>query len=588
MAMKQLSGIDASFLYMETPETPMHVAGLTLYDLPAGFKGSFHEYFKRFFAGRVHLIPDFGKKLAKTAFALDHPGWVDAGEVDLDWHVQPMRLDAPGGMKELEDLIGELHSEPLDRTRPLWRFTVIEGLASGQVAVYSKVHHAAMDGGAGMAIRNALYDLTPVPRDVPPPEPKAPRREPTPAERAVLGLHDMATSFMRQQLKVMEALPRAAGQAADLLAPVLARGLSAPQFPAPKTPFNVTIGNQRSYAARTVPLSVAKAIGAATGTEINNIVMAICAGALRSYLKAMRKLPDAALVAFAPISMRAVGNTDLNNQVFGMYCPLATDHADPVKRLTKIHADARLSKTMAGGLKEFAPSDYTVLGAPMLLPGLMQLYGGARLAEIAPNVANVVISNTAGPPVPLYCAGARVTALYPVSIPVHGAGLNFTVQSYCDSLDFGVTADRASTPDAERIGDLIVASFEELRDAVLGAPTKAEPKAPAAPPMKAAPGPRSRTRAAKPRRAARSAAKSASTAGLAPTAKKSAAKKSAAKKPTAKKSAANPQKPAAPAKQESAPSPASKSPAKRRAPAAKRPAAPRRARRPTPKPTGES
>ena len=490
MAYKQLSGVDASFLYLETPETPMHVAGLTLYELPEGFKGSFHDHFKKFFAGRVHLIPIFQKKLAKTVFEIDHPGWVDA-EPDLDYHIQPAKVPAPGTFKQLEDLIGDLHSERLDRTKPLWQFVVIEGLEDGRVALYSKVHHAAIDGGAGMVITQALYDLGPVPRQVPPPEPKEASRKPSTPERAILGLHDMATNLVRQQLKFMEALPKAAGQMADLIAPAISGGLSLPQILAPKTPFNGSIGAARSYSARSVSLSTAKAICKATGVKINDVVMATCSGALRAYLDGKHQLPDAALIAFVPISMREAGNTDLNNQVFGMNTPLATNYGDPVKRLTKIHAESRSTKTMAGSVKDLSPSDYTVLGAPMLLPGLMQLVGQSRIADIAPNPVNVVISNNAGPPFPLYCAGAKVSALYPVSIPTHGVGVNFTVQSYMGNLDFGVTCDRASVPDVDLLGDLLVSAFDELARAVLpDAPPAPEPEPKAAPAKKPAAAPK--------------------------------------------------------------------------------------------------
>lgn len=494
MAYKQLSGMDASFLYMETPETPMHVAGLTLYELPEGFKGSFHKHFKDFFAGRVHLIPIFNKKLAKTVFQMDHPGWVDA-DVDLDYHIQSATVPAPGTFKQLEELIGDLHSTTLDRSKPLWQFHVIEGIEDGRVALYSKVHHAAVDGGAGMVITQALYDLTPEPRKVKPAEPRVESRKPSVPERAVLGLHDMATNMVRQQLKFMEALPKAASQVADLVAPAIKGGLSLPQMLAPKTSFNGTIGGERSYSARSVSLPTAKAICKATGVKINDVVMATCSGALRAYLDGRHELPDSALIAFVPISMREAGNTDLNNQVFGMNTPLATNYGDPVKRLTKIHAESRSTKTMAGSVKDLSPGDFTVLGAPMLLPGLMQLLGQTKLADIAPNPVNVVISNNAGPPVPLYCAGAKVSALYPVSIPVHGVGVNFTVQSYMEHLDFGVTADRASLPNADIMGDLLVEAFDELAKAVLGAdapktvnPIKAQEVKPA-PASKPAPKP---------------------------------------------------------------------------------------------------
>lgn len=475
--MKQLGGVDATFLYMETPETPMHVAGLTLYTLPDGFQGSFHAHFRDFFAGRVHLVPIFGKKLARTVLELDHPLWVDAGEVDLDYHIQAARLPAPGTWAQLEDMVGELHSIPLDRTRPLWQFTVIEGLEDGRAALYSKVHHAAVDGGAGMVITKALYDVTPQPREVEPPRPKKAARKPSVEERAILGLNDLAQNVIRQQLAMMQAVPRALASLTDMLTPPpggggttgSAGGAPLPEIPevlAPKTPFNVTITGRRAYAARSLSLSDAKLVGKATGAKINEIVMAICAGALRSYLKQRKALPKKPLVAFVPISLREAGNADINNQVFGMNVKIATHLADPLDRLKAIQKFSGESKTLAGGVKDMAPKDFTLLGAPFLLPGLMQAYGRLGLADIVPQAVNLTISNTPGPPVPLYCAGARVEALYPVSIPVHGIALNITVQSYRDRLDFGITADRRAVPDVADMADLLEPALDELLGAV--------------------------------------------------------------------------------------------------------------------------
>ncbi len=463
--MKQLSGIDASFLYMETDQTPMHVAGLTLYDLPKGFRGSFHKHFTRFFKGRVHLIPIFGMKLARAVFEMDHPGWVDAGELDFDYHIQSAKLPKPGNRKQLEEMVAELHAVTLDRSRPLWQFTVIEGLEGRQAALYSKVHHAAVDGGAGMVITKALYDVTEEPREVEPPQPKAPERKPTDLERAILTINDVAANFARQQLTLMENLPKALGQMAEMVAPVLTGKVGLPQMLAPRTPFNVTVEARRSYGARSISLKEVKALGKATGTKLNDVVMAITSGALRKYLLDRQALPDAALVAFVPISMREMGNSDINNQVFGMNVPLATNYGDPLKRLSKIAQESGASKTVAGGVKDAAPKDFTLIGAPTLLPGLMQLYGSSKLADVIPQVVNLTISNTAGPPFPLYCAGAQVTALYPVSIATHGVALNVTVQSYMDHLDFGITADHKAMPDADHFADLIVASFDELKAA---------------------------------------------------------------------------------------------------------------------------
>lgn len=468
--MKQLTGIDASFLYMETPEMPMHVAGLHIYEPPAELFGSFFDHFRDFFLSRMHLAPVFEKKLARTVLELDHPGWVDAGEMDLDYHLKRATLPSPGSFAQLEQMVGELHAVPLDRSRPLWQITVIDGLDDGNVAVYSKMHHAAIDGGAGMAIAAALFDMSPVPRKVKPPEPKKPTRKPTIEERAILGINDAVQNVLRQQLKAMEAIPRMLGTVTDMLLPKKGEGAGGlpgiPDVLAPKTPFNVTITSQRSFAARELSLTDAKFVAKATGTKINDVVMAICAGALRPYLAERKALPKRPLVAFVPISLRAPGDAEASNQVFGMMCPIATEIADPLERLEAIRRTAGDSKTLAGTVKDVSPKDYTLLGAPILLPGLAQLYGRIGLADIMPSTTNLTISNVAGPPFPLYCAGARILALYPVSIPVHGIALNITVQSYLDKLDFGITADKRAVPDAAKLADLLVTALAELKAAV--------------------------------------------------------------------------------------------------------------------------
>lgn len=468
--MKQLGGIDATFLYMETPETPMHVAGLTLFEPPATLSGSFHAHFLEFLKGRLHLAPIFQKRLARTVFELDHPGWVDAGEIDWDYHVRRHDLPAPGTFRQLEEFVGEAHAARLDRARPLWQFTVVEGLEDGNVAIYSKVHHAAVDGGAGMAIAAALYDLGPVPRTVKPPPPRsASRRKPTIEERAALGVHDLVASMARQHLKAMEAVPRALNQALGLLAPKPGSETALPDLAdlmAPKTPFNATIGAARAYAARAVSLADARIVARATGAKINDVVMAVCAGALRPYLRKRKALPRKPLVAFVPISLREPGNADASNQVFGMNCAIATQIADPLERLMAIRKASGGSKALAGGVKDVAPKDFSLLGAPVLLPGLAQLFGATGLADLLPSAVNLTISNVPGPPVPLYCAGARILALWPVSIPVHGIALNITVQSYQDQLDFGLTACRKAVPDIAELADLLAPALAELKAAV--------------------------------------------------------------------------------------------------------------------------
>ena len=265
---------------------------------------------------------------------------------------------------------------------------------------------------------------------------------------------------------MLESVPKMMSQMTDLLAPLLSGKTGLPQLLAPRTPFNVTVQAKRAYAARSISLPDVKAICKARGAKVNDVVMAITSGAVRKYLMQKQQLPDAALVAFVPISMREMGNTDINNQVFGMNVPLATNYGDPLKRLKKIQQESGSSKMMASGAKDVAPSDFTIIGAPTLLPGLMQLYGTSKLADVLPSAVNMCISNNMGPPFPLFCAGAKVTALYPVSIATHGCALNVTVQSYLDHLDFGITADYKAVPDVDDLADLLVASFEELKTAV--------------------------------------------------------------------------------------------------------------------------
>lgn len=482
--MKQLGGLDATFLYMETPQTPMHVAALTLFELPKDFRGTFLDHFRNFFASRIHLVPIFEKRLARTVFELDHPGWVDVDEVDLEHHIQGITLPAPGDFSQMEQIVAGLHSQPLDRTKPLWQFTVIDGLADGRVALYSKVHHAAVDGGAGMVILQAVMDFFPEPRAVPPRKPGPPKKKkPSVEERALLGIHDIISNVARQQINALQALPGVISNVTDAVLATAKATVETGKLPAfndvlaPKTRFNVSVSDKRSYAARSLPLNDAKMIAKATGAKINDVVMALASGALRMYLSEHDELPKKPLIAFVPISLRELGNTDINNQVFGMNVPIATDVSDPIKRLKKIRANSTQTKMLAGGVKDAAPKDFTLLGAPHLLPGLMQLYGDSKLANMLPSGVNLCISNTMGPQFPVYCAGAKVLALYPVSIATHGVALNITVQSYMGSLDFGIVADAKAVPDVDRLADLLDDALQELKTAVAAQPPAGDPPA---------------------------------------------------------------------------------------------------------------
>jgi diacylglycerol O-acyltransferase len=488
--MDHLSGMDASFLHLETPESPMHVGSLHLIDLPPGYEGDFAEDAKKYLSGRLHLASVFVRKLAMMPFDLANPVWVDDDDLDLDHHIHHVIMPRPGTMAQLERLVGRLHSSLLDRSRPLWEMHIIEGLQTGQVALYSKMHHAAIDGQAGVAVAKALFDISETPSPV-----KAPRATRRP-DSSQLGMAELATAALsnavQQYVKLIQSIPATAKAIGNVLMPVSdATGQRKFELPkalrtAPRTPLNVSITNQRSFAARSVPLAEVKQMSKATGTSLNDVVLAICAGALRRYLADYGCKPAKPLIAGVPVSLRSEGNTDLNNQVSVMLVSLATDIADPLERLAAIHESSSEGKKLTGNVKAAIPTDFPSLGVPSLMSGLASLYGRSGLADKLPPVANVAISNVPGPSFALYFAGAKVAAYFPVSIPGHGLALNMTVQSYNGALEFGLTACRRAVPDVADLGDYVVAEHKKLLGLVVGnAAAQAAAAAPAVAPVAA-------------------------------------------------------------------------------------------------------
>jgi diacylglycerol O-acyltransferase len=474
--MRHLSGIDSAFLYLETPEMPMHVGSLNVYDLPPGYQGDFYEDVKRHIASRMHLAAVFQRKLALMPFELANPVWVDDDDIDLDYHVRRIVLSKPGTMAQLEAYVGRLHSSLLDRSRPLWEFYVIEGLATGQIAFYTKAHHAGMDGAAGVALANAIMDTGPVPRTVRPPPARVA------SGHYQLGVAELAGAALSnvavQLVKIVKLVPAVARAAANIaLPPKGADGKRRPRLPTgvalgPRTTLNVAITNQRVFAGQSLPLADAKLIARQLNVTLNDVVLALCSGALRRYFEDRGGVPKKSLIAGVPVSLREPGNTEMNNQVTMMLASLASNIADPVERLRAIHASAASSKEFTGNLKAAIPLDFPSLGAPWLMTGLASLYGRSRLA-------NVAISNVPGPQFPLYLAGAKMVSYFPVSIPAHGVALNMTVESYNGSLDFGLTACRRAVPDVREIADHLRGALDELKGLVLAVPAEHAVAAPA-------------------------------------------------------------------------------------------------------------
>jgi diacylglycerol O-acyltransferase / wax synthase len=497
--MSHLSVVDGAFLHLESPEMPMHVGSLALYEPPPPENGPWMDSVKAHVASRMHLAPVFTRKLALMPFDLANPVWIHDDDIDLDYHIRHTVLPKPGTMAQLEALAARLHSSLLDRSRPLWEFYVIEGLADGRLGFYSKVHHAAVDGQAAVAMGNSVFDVTPEPRRVRPP--RASR-----SHRYQLGVAELLSAALGNQLQQLlqlgRLLPPLAGAAWTSAKEALAaRRSGAPKTEvpsrlklAPATPFNTSITNQRVFAGVDVPLQEVKSIGKAFGASVNDMVLWLCSTALREYLNDARELPDKTLVAGVPISLRSEGDTSSNNQVSGTVIDLATQEADPLKRLQQIMAGTRAMKEQMGSFGELIPKDFPSLGSPWLLSGLASLYGRSRLADRL-RLANVTISNVPGPQMPLYLAGAKMSGIYPLSIVVHGVALNITVQSYMGQLCFGLIACRRAVPDVKELAAQMTRAMSSLRKLPL--PEVAKADVPATAPPEAVPAtPKKRKRVA--------------------------------------------------------------------------------------------
>jgi diacylglycerol O-acyltransferase / wax synthase len=510
--MKQLPGLDASFLHLETPQMPMHVGALHNFELPADYVGDFLVDMRRHMASRLPLAPALRQKLATMPLNFTNPGWVDA-QPDLEQHIVGIELPAGSGQAELERQVGLLHPVLLDRSRPLWKFHVFSGLADGpggrkRYGMYTQLHHAAVDGQAAVALGQAILDLSPVP----PARPARAESDATAAPvRRPLGLADMLRGAMANQFDLVvtavKAIPQAVGvlskmagekvahsvsdTAGDAARAVVSRlkgrassaaaGRSVSNLAlAPRTRLNTTVSDTRVFASISLPLAQVNAARRRHKASLNDAVLMVCSGALRRNFLRHGPLPRKSMVAGVPVSTRAKGDTASNNQATMTMVSLGTHIADPAKRLRHVLAATAAMKSNLGALKSLMPSDFPSLGVPWLMQGLGALYAKARVADRLPAIANVTISNVPGPTVPLYMAGAEMLTNYPTSIVVHGVALNITVQTYNQSLEFGMIACGQAMPEIAELARHVQAAFDEfaaLPATVEAAPAVAPPAA---------------------------------------------------------------------------------------------------------------
>ena len=453
--MTPLSPLDALFLHLETPATPMHVGALHLLQ-PPRTGDDFLERLRRHVAARLHLAAPFTRRLAPLPLQFADPVWIESGEIDLDWHVRRVRLPAPGSQAQLEVATARLHAQNLDRNRPLWRMTLIEGLASGQLALYTQFHHAALDGAAGVMLGLTLLDPGPRPRRPPPPPPRSAQPVPSAWELTRAGL----ASNSRKTVRLLRQTPRWLTTLGRSAAALTDRRLRTRFGLAPHTALNVAIEAPRRVATLSLPLAELKATARRHGVSLNDVVLAIVAGGLRTYLDP--GLPDAALVAALPVSLRAASDRAFGTRATLALASLATDIDDPLERLQAIHASAVLAKGRTAPLRGLLPEDLPSFGLPWLLSASARLYAASKLGERLRPLANLVVSNVPGPPEPLWLAGARLSSWWPLSIVEHGLGLNITVLSYAGAVDFGLVSAKNALSDPARLARAMKKASSEL------------------------------------------------------------------------------------------------------------------------------
>jgi WS/DGAT/MGAT family acyltransferase len=412
----------------------MHVAGLAIFD-PSTVPGRFDiERLRDLYSGRLHLAPPFRRRLREVPFGLHLPLWIEDPDFDLDWHLRHVAVPAPGGPRELAELAAQLNAIPLDRSRPLWEMWLIDGVAGGHVAVLSKVHHAAIDGASGNEITVATLDLAVEGNEVPAPE-KEWKADAVPSDVEMLA--HATLSLLTSPVRLVKAVRRSVDGA---LGKRRVSSATPPPsaFAAPRTSINKPLTRQRAFAMTSLSLPAVKAIKNHHGVTVNDVVLGLCAGALRRWFDERGEELDGPLLAMVPVSVRTEAEKGaMGNRVSSMLVSLATDVTDASLRLQVIGEGTRGAKERHA-VGADALTDWAEFAAPALLGRAARLYSRMNLANLHRPVFNVTISNVPGPPFPLYSAGARLVANYPMGPIFDGAGLNMTVMSYREQLDFGL------------------------------------------------------------------------------------------------------------------------------------------------------
>lgn len=500
--MRRLSGLDAAFLALETPHSTGHIGGLTILDPSSAPQPLDLDRFIAVLQPRLALVPVMRQRLAEVPLGLDQPVWIDDEHFDIEYHVREIALPRPGNDSQLAEQVARIHARPLDRAKPLWEAYLITGLSRGRMGIYMKIHHAAIDGVTGAEMLKLLYDLTPEPRELPEDD-FTPRPAPSSLRLGRDALLRLATRPLEATKLVTDALmsvPSLASVARPYISGMLRRRdgtadgdvISLSPTLAPPTPLNTEISPHRKFSFRTLSLAEVKEVKNTFECSVNDIVMAMCASALRRWLIDHQALPDRPLVAMMPVSIRStdVGQVD-GNKVSAMLVPLPTHLEDPLERLHAMQATTAVAKRSQAFIPQGLVDEAVDFSPPALTARAAKAWFASHLFKRVPPF-NVVISNIPGPPVPIYVAGARVLGHYPVSVVADGVALNMTVIGMDGGLHFGLIAARERVPDVDRITDYLEEELATLL--ALAREKQAEAEARQRPRAKRA-GPRTRTSA---------------------------------------------------------------------------------------------
>ena len=469
--MEQLQGMDASFVALETSQSPMHIGSILIYD-PSTAPNGFVRFkdILRFYRERMHLSKTIRQKLVKVPLNIDYPYWMEDPDFDLEYHVRHIALPKPGDWRQLCIQAARLFARPLDLTRPPWEFTVIEGLDNvpgipkGSFAVVTKVHHAAIDGMSGIDLLQALH--TPTPSVAPPNEPDTWKPDKRPGK---LGM--FAKGYVRSLINPV----RQVGVAAQAVPGVYkaARGMMRGEYglkaaiEAPKTRFNRKISPHRVVEGRVFDLAHIKALRSlAEGAKVNDVMLTIIGGGLHKYLKHHGELPDKTMTAMAPISVRTEGEKNtMGNQVAAMIAPLGTHIEDASERMAYVYNETSRSKAMTNALGARQMTEASKISPALFMALGAQAYSRLGVANFTSPVINTVVTNVPGPAVPSYSGGAKLVSMQCLLCLIDGLALGHVVQSYIREATITFTADRDVMPDPEFYAQCLQDSFDEMADA---------------------------------------------------------------------------------------------------------------------------